>query len=140
WSSRCVCWRTPNGWTSRPCVTGHDIYWTGWYPMSDAKAALEPGWMNVLAAEFDTDYMVRLRAVLREEKQEGETVFPPGADIFRAFDDTPEEAVKVVILGQDPYHGPGQAHGLCFPVQPGVRVPPSLVNIFKEIDRDLGIP
>ncbi len=109
--------------------------------MTDTAAApLEPGWMQVLGAEFDQPYMQSLRAFLRQEKQSGKTVYPPGSDIFHAFNATPFEQVKVVILGQDPYHGPNQAHGLCFSVQSGVRVPPSLVNIYKEIERDLGIP
>lgn len=96
--------------------------------------------MQVLGAEFDKPYMQSLRAFLRQEKQAGEVVYPPGGDIFHAFNATPFEQVKVVILGQDPYHGANQAHGLCFSVQSGVRVPPSLVNIYKEIERDLGIP
>lgn len=109
--------------------------------MTDTTAApLEPGWMQALGAEFEQPYMQSLRAFLRREKQSGETVYPPGSDIFHAFNATPFEQVKVVILGQDPYHGPNQAHGLCFSVQSGVRVPPSLVNIYKEIERDLGIP
>jgi uracil-DNA glycosylase len=77
---------------------------------------------------------------LRAEKAKGKTIFPPGPQIFAALDATPFDAVKVVVLGQDPYHGPGQAHGLSFSVPPGVDVPPSLVNIFKEIERDLGLP
>ena len=105
-----------------------------------SSVELEPGWKQVLGDEFTKPYMQDLKAFLRQEKQAGETVYPPGPDIFRAFNETPFDQVKVVILGQDPYHGPNQAHGLCFSVQPGVRTPPSLINIFKEIERDLGIP
>lgn len=104
------------------------------------RVQLEPGWKAVLGAEFEQDYMQQLRAFLLAEKQAGKTIFPPGPEIFHAFDRTPFDQVKVVILGQDPYHGPGQAHGLCFSVRKGVRVPPSLVNIYKEIERDLHIP
>ena len=101
---------------------------------------LEAGWQQHLGGEFDKDYMARLRAFLGAEKQAGKTVYPAGQDIFNAFNLTPFERVKVVILGQDPYHGPNQAHGLCFSVQRGVKTPPSLVNIYKEIHRDLDIP
>ena len=101
---------------------------------------LEPSWKQVLAAEFDRDYMQSLRGFLQQEKQQRKVIYPPGTQIFSAFDHTPFDQVKVVILGQDPYHGPGQAHGLCFSVPQGVRTPPSLVNIFKEIQRDLGCP
>ncbi|MDF1819977.1 MAG: uracil-DNA glycosylase [Alcanivoracaceae bacterium] len=103
------------------------------------RIQLEPGWKAALAGEFEQDYMQRLRQFLVQEKQAGKTIFPPGPEIFHAFDKTPFDQVKVVILGQDPYHGPGQAHGLCFSVRKGVRVPPSLVNIYKEIERDLGL-
>lgn len=106
--------------------------------MSDAQP-LEPGWQQHLGAEFQKNYMARLRGFLGTEKQAGKTVYPAGPDIFNAFNFTPFEQVKVVILGQDPYHGPNQAHGLCFSVQRGVKTPPSLVNIYKEIQRDLGI-
>lgn len=82
--------------------------------------------------------MKALKAFLRERKAAGATIYPPGDLIFNALDSTPPSAVRVVILGQDPYHGPGQAHGLCFSVRPGVRVPPSLVNIFKELHDDIG--
>ena len=106
--------------------------------MSTVK--LHPEWLEVLAPEFEQDYMIRLKAFLLARKQAGADIYPPGPDIFNALDSTPLSSVKVVILGQDPYHGPGQAHGLCFSVQPGVRTPPSLVNIFKEIQADLGLP
>ena len=84
--------------------------------------------------------MQQLAAFLRQEKAAGKRIYPAGAQIFAALEATPFDAVKVVILGQDPYHGAGQAHGLCFSVPPGVDVPPSLVNVFKEIERDLGLP
>lgn len=105
---------------------------------SQQRLRLEPGWKQALADEFRSDYMAQLRAFLLAEKQQGKEIYPPGPLIFNAFDHTPFDQVKVVILGQDPYHGPGQAHGLCFSVPEGVRPPPSLVNIFKEIERDLG--
>ncbi len=101
---------------------------------------LDPSWLKVLGSEFDKPYMLSLRAFLQEQKQAGKTVYPAGKNIFNAFNSTPFDKVKVVILGQDPYHGPGQAHGLCFSVLPGVPFPPSLLNIFKEIQQDLGIP
>ncbi|MCG8438204.1 MAG: uracil-DNA glycosylase [Pseudomonadales bacterium] len=103
-----------------------------------ASVQLEPGWKQHLASEFQQGYMAELRQFLAAEKQAGKTIYPPGPDIFNAFNLTPFERVKVVILGQDPYHGPDQAHGLCFSVQKGVKTPPSLVNIYKEIQRDLG--
>lgn len=107
---------------------------------SSDRIRLEPGWKQALASEFSSDYMTQLRAFLLAEKQQGKEVYPPGPQIFNAFQHTPFDQVKVVILGQDPYHGPGQAHGLCFSVPEGVRPPPSLVNIFKEISRDFGTP
>lgn len=94
---------------------------------------LEPGWLKVLEGEFDQPYMKSLKNFLQEEKQAGFTVFPKGSDIFNAFKHTPFDKVKVVILGQDPYHGVGQAHGLSFSVQKGVVPPPSLKNIYKEL-------
>jgi len=100
---------------------------------------LHPSWLDPLKAEFDSPYMADLRALLLAEKAAGKRIFPRSADWFRALDLTPPESVRVVILGQDPYHGEGQAHGLCFSVQPGVKVPPSLVNIYKELKSDLGI-
>ncbi|MCC1497636.1 uracil-DNA glycosylase [Alcanivorax sp. 1008] len=103
-------------------------------------AGLEAGWKQVLAGELSSDYMTHLRAFLRAEKQQGKEIYPPSSLIFNAFEHTPFDQVKVVILGQDPYHGPGQAHGLCFSVPEGTRPPPSLVNIFKEIERDLAKP
>lgn len=100
---------------------------------------LHDSWKALLAPEFEQDYMKKLRAFLLQQKQDGRIIYPPGAQIFSALDQTAFENVKVVILGQDPYHGPGQAHGLCFSVAPGVPKPPSLQNIYKEIERDLGI-
>lgn len=94
---------------------------------------LEPGWLKVLEGEFEKPYMKSLKAFLQQEKQAGHTVYPKGTDIFNAFKHTPFDEVKVVILGQDPYHGIGQAHGLSFSVQKGVVPPPSLKNIYKEL-------
>ena len=101
---------------------------------------LNPSWLEPLRAEFDSPYMAALKAYLVAEKAAGKRIFPKGTEWFRALDLTALEDVRVVILGQDPYHGEGQAHGLCFSVQPGVRPPPSLVNIYKELASDLGIP
>lgn len=101
---------------------------------------LEPTWKQQLESEFTLPYMQNLKQFLVEEKQSGKTIYPRGQDIFAALDLTPFDQVKVVILGQDPYHGPNQAHGLCFSVQKGVRIPPSLVNIYKELNTDLGLP
>jgi uracil-DNA glycosylase len=98
---------------------------------------LEKSWLNVLAEEFDKSYMKTLKAFLLEEKHRGATVYPKGADIFNALEHTPFDKVKVVILGQDPYHGTGQAHGLSFSVQKGVAIPPSLKNIYKELEADI---
>lgn len=100
---------------------------------------IEKSWKDALADEFGKPYFESLVHFLRKEKSEGRTVYPPGSQIFRAFDLTPLQDVKVVILGQDPYHGPGQAHGLSFSVPHGVAAPPSLKNIFKEIESDLGV-
>jgi len=100
---------------------------------------IEPSWKHALQEEFDKEYFVRLTDFVRNEYKTRLT-FPPASLIFNAFDQCPFENVKVVILGQDPYHGDGQAHGLCFSVNDGVDFPPSLLNIFKEIERDLGKP
>jgi uracil-DNA glycosylase len=101
--------------------------------------ALHESWRAPLQAEFDAPYMAALRAFLVSEKEAGKRIFPKGSQWFRALDLTSLDAVRVVILGQDPYHGEGQAHGLCFSVQPGVRPPPSLINIYKELEADLGV-
>ena len=106
----------------------------------EKRVDLDPSWLTHLAAEFEQPYMQELRAFLGQEKQRGKIIFPPGKLIFNALNSTPFDKVKVVILGQDPYHGPGQAHGLCFSVLPGVDIPPSLVNIYKELQADLGSP
>ena len=100
---------------------------------------LHESWLTPLQGEFDSPYMTALKQFLVAEKQAGKHIFPPGGEWFHALDATPLDDVRVVILGQDPYHGPGQAHGLCFSVRPGVRIPPSLVNIYKELKADLGI-
>ena len=96
-------------------------------------ALINESWRAVLADEFEKPYMKNLRAFLQREKQEEKVIFPPGPLIFNAFDHTPFEEVKVVILGQDPYHGNGQAHGLSFSVHKGVGIPPSLRSIYKEL-------
>jgi len=103
------------------------------------KVKLEAGWKAALHEEFDKPYMRQLGDFLRAEKAAGKVIYPPGPLIFNALNSTPLQQVRVVIIGQDPYHGPDQAHGLCFSVQPGVKTPPSLVNIYKELKRDLNI-
>ena len=100
---------------------------------------LHESWKVPLLPEFNSDYMATLKSFLVAEKEAGKTIYPKGSEWFRALDLTPLNAVRVVILGQDPYHGPNQAHGLCFSVRPGVRPPPSLLNIYKELESDLGI-
>ncbi len=107
--------------------------------MSAPEIRLEPSWKARVGDWFAREDMRALAAFLRERKAAGARIHPPGPQIFAAFDATPFDAVKVVILGQDPYHGPGQAHGLSFSVPPGVAVPPSLQNMYKELRRDLGI-
>ena len=107
--------------------------------MATQEIKLEPGWRERLRGEFEQPYMGELKRFLVAERERGRRIFPRGSEWFRALDLTPLERVRVVILGQDPYHGEGQAHGLCFSVEPGVPPPPSLINIFKELDSDLGI-
>ena len=101
---------------------------------------IEPSWKEVLKEEFNKPYFRQITDHIKTEKQQGKTIYPAGNNIFRAFDITPFDKVKVVILGQDPYHGPFQAHGLCFSVQNNVPPPPSLINIFKELQDDTGVP
>lgn len=103
------------------------------------RVKLENSWKVALQEEFEQPYMKQLGEFLRSEKAAGKVIYPPGSLIFHALNSTPLERVRVVILGQDPYHGAGQAHGLCFSVQPGVAPPPSLQNIFKELKRDLNL-
>lgn len=100
---------------------------------------IEPSWKEALKDEFGKDYFGKLTDFVKTEYS-SKQIFPAGLQIFNAFDQCPFDKVKVVIIGQDPYHGPGQAHGLCFSVNDGVAFPPSLLNIFKEIERDLSIP
>ena len=100
---------------------------------------IESSWKTVLKDEFTKSYFEQIVHFLKMEKMAGKTIYPPGPLIFNAFEQTPFDKVKVVLLGQDPYHGAGQAHGLCFSVQDGVAPPPSLINIFKEIQADIGI-
>lgn len=107
---------------------------------SQKKIDLHPSWLTHLEPEFQRPYMQHLKAFLVQQKQQGKVIYPESKNIFNAFNTTPLERVKVVIIGQDPYHGPGQAHGLCFSVKPGVPAPPSLKNIFKELERDLNMP
>jgi uracil-DNA glycosylase len=106
--------------------------------MSVPEPRLEASWKALLGDYFERPEMLALAAFLRAEKAAGKVIYPPGAEIFAALDRTPFERVRVVILGQDPYHGPGQAHGLCFSVRPGVPIPPSLANIYAELKRDAG--
>lgn len=105
----------------------------------ESKIKLHPSWLEPLQGEFAQDYMAHLKHFLLSERDAGKRIFPSGSNWFRALDLTPLDEVRVVILGQDPYHGPGQAHGLCFSVPDGVRPPPSLVNIYKELENDLGV-
>jgi uracil-DNA glycosylase len=123
-----------------------DFFFAIWQPgtiegaqdMESENIRLESSWKARLINEFQKPYMQDLRTFLRSELQAGKTVFPRGQHYFQALNATPFESVKVVILGQDPYHGPGQAHGLSFSVPPGIPIPPSLVNIYKELMGDLG--
>ena len=107
--------------------------------MEKIDPQIHNSWKEILLDEFNKLYFAKLKDFLVEEKAKYR-VYPPGPLIFNAFNITPFNAVKVVIIGQDPYHGPGQAHGLCFSVPAGIKLPPSLVNIFKEIGNDLGLP
>ena len=107
--------------------------------MSDMVQVLPDSWERWLGAEFQAPYMQQLKAFLAAEKAARKTIYPHSSDWFRAFELTPLDEVRVVILGQDPYHGPGQAHGLCFSVREGIKPPPSLVNIYKELAQDLGV-
>src|SRR5258705_10612394 len=101
---------------------------------------IEESWKEVLKQEFAKPYFLQIGTHLKSEKVYGKTIYPPGSLIFNAFNTTPFDKLKAVILGQDPYHGPGQAHGLSFSVQNGVPPPPSLINIFKELKNDVGMP
>ncbi len=108
--------------------------------MEQDRIKIEPSWKKALLSEFSSSYMEQLRGFLRKEAGAGKNIYPRGSNIFNAFNLTPLDKVKVVILGQDPYHGPGQAHGLSFSVREGCRFPPSLQNIFKELASDLNVP
>jgi uracil-DNA glycosylase len=101
---------------------------------------IDESWKTALKGEFSKPYFLEAVTFLKTEKALGKTIYPPGSLIFNAFNSTPLDRVKVVLLGQDPYHGPGQAHGLSFSVPQGVRPPPSLINIFKELKNDTGVP
>lgn len=107
--------------------------------MNDSNIRIEKSWKKYLSDEFHKDYMKSLRQFLANELEDKKIIYPHGGEIFSAFDLTPFDQTKVVIIGQDPYHGPGQAHGLCFSVKPGIKTPPSLVNIYKELKNDLDI-
>ncbi|MDA0901833.1 MAG: uracil-DNA glycosylase [Proteobacteria bacterium] len=107
--------------------------------MTDKKAPLPESWMEYLGEEFEKDYMLKLSSFLKEQLRKNETIYPQASEIFSAFHLTPLDKVKVVIIGQDPYHGPSQAHGLCFSVKPKITPPPSLKNIYKELNSDLGL-
>jgi uracil-DNA glycosylase len=107
--------------------------------MNTREIKLHPSWLGPLQGEFEQPYMGELKQFLMAQREKGRTIFPKAGNWFRALDLTPLDKVRVVILGQDPYHGEGQAHGLCFSVMPGVRPPPSLVNIFNEMQSDLGV-
>lgn len=107
--------------------------------MSQPNVKIEDSWKAVLTNEFQQPYFSALKQILKNEKQEGKTIYPPGPHIFNAFNSTPFKEVKVVILGQDPYHGPNQAHGLSFSVMDGIKPPPSLLNIFRELKTDIGM-
>ena len=108
--------------------------------MTNREIDLHPSWLNLLQSEFEQPYMQKLSDFLRNEKAQGKTIYPAGNDIFNALNTTPLDQVRVVILGQDPYHGPDQAHGLSFSVPKGIRIPPSLLNIYKEISSNLNLP
>ncbi len=107
--------------------------------MDPEKVKIESGWKEALREEFQKSYFDDLISFIKSEKKAGKEIYPPGTLIFNAFEKTPFEKVKVVILGQDPYHNPGEAMGLCFSVPKGVRLPPSLKNIFREIKTDIGM-
>ncbi|MCL5041417.1 MAG: uracil-DNA glycosylase [Gammaproteobacteria bacterium] len=108
--------------------------------MPERAGTLDDAWLQLVGDQLEQPYMRELRAFLQAEKAAGKSIYPPGPQMFNALNSTRPDQVRVVILGQDPYHGPGQAHGLSFSVPPGVRPPPSLQNIFKELQRDLGLP
>lgn len=108
--------------------------------MKKQSAKLDKSWLKVIGKEFDQPYMHSLNAFLQAEKNQGKTIYPADENIFNALNSTPLNKVKVVILGQDPYHGPNQAHGLAFSVPEGVKIPPSLMNIFKELHASTGLP
>lgn len=107
--------------------------------MTESNIKIEDSWKMVLIEEFNKPYFQNLTQFIKEEKAK-KNIYPPGSLIFNAFNSTPFDKVKIVILGQDPYHGAGQAHGLCFSVQKGIKPPPSLVNIYKELHSDIGMP
>jgi uracil-DNA glycosylase len=108
--------------------------------LMDTSIRLDPSWLERIGSEFDKPYMLSLKSFLKDEKAKGKIIYPLGTNIFKALNTTPFERVRVVILGQDPYHGEGQAHGLSFSVPDGVKPPPSLLNIYKEISAEYNVP
>jgi uracil-DNA glycosylase len=122
-----------------PRLRGDGVVIDSEHYMSPSSIKLSQNWLDIIGDEFDKPYMVKLKQFLQQEKTAGRIVYPKGSDIFNAMNTTPFDKVKVVILGQDPYHGEGQAHGLSFSVRKGVPLPPSLMNIYKEIDAEYGI-
>ncbi len=127
-----------SGSAKRPAIRRHAV--TSFAATTMAQVQIEESWKRVLKEEFTKPYFEQLVAHIKADKAAGKTIYPPGPLIFHAFNTTPWNKVKVVILGQDPYHNPGEAMGLCFSVPCGVRIPPSLKNIFKELHSDLGLP
>ena len=120
--------------------SGKDDYTFAAHQHARMTVQIEPGWKKALDPEFTKPYFLQIVHFLKTEKNAGKTIYPPGSLIFNAFNTTPFDRVKVVLLGQDPYHGAGQAHGLSFSVPDGIRPPPSLQNIFKELESDIGLP
>ncbi len=116
------------------------VMYQGEMEKSKSDIKLDSSWKSHLSSEFSSERMTKLRSFLKAQCDAGKTIYPKGDEYFAAMNLTPFDNVKVVIVGQDPYHGPGQAHGLCFSVRDGVRFPPSLQNIFKELHGDLGLP
>lgn len=133
------CWFLIGKKVVNKCTKGADFFILGFYKNHVMEVRIEESWKTVLAGEFEKEYFKNLTVFVRNEYR-ARTIYPPGKLIFNAFDQCPFDKLKVVILGQDPYHGPGQAHGLCFSVNDGIPFPPSLRNIFKELNSDVGKP
>jgi uracil-DNA glycosylase len=120
-------------------VVFRQLIWIMVSQSNKSEIQLEASWLKALHSEFEQPYMQQLKTFLAAERACGKIIYPPASELFNAFAKTPLSKVRVVILGQDPYHGPGQAHGLCFSVPAGVSIPPSLANIYREIENDLGL-